>query len=143
MIPWVDHECRKWGAHKRWMEFGDEDGWPELSLLGRLIVEGPGAGSGSFRPKVPVKDPPPSYVAINLALRHMAETHVMELPLRVVGAHYVWRDKAKVKAPILGISLPHYWRQLHAAHAFIVGVYIQRDDDVSRGALCIRNIAVA
>lgn len=141
MIAWVDHECRKWGAHKRWLEFGDEDGWPELSVLGRLILEGAGAGQGSFRSRVPIKDPPPAYTAINLALRHMAETHVMEQPLIVVHAHYVCGGKAKTKAPRLGISLPHYWRQLHAAHAFIVGVYVPRDDP--RETSCIRNFAVA
>jgi hypothetical protein len=127
MIPWVDHECRAWGAHKRWLLVGEADGWPEVSVLGRLIKEGPGAGHESFTARVPVKDPPGSYAAINRALRKMADTHVMELPHLVVHYHYLLRGRAKIKAPMLSISIPQYWQQLHAAHAFIVACDVPRE----------------
>jgi hypothetical protein len=137
MIPGVDQECLAWGRHKRWLTFG-EHGWPERSLLGKLVVEGPGAGSGSFLPRVPIKDAPRDYAKINLAMRKMADSHVMEVPWLVVHAHYVFPGSAKTKAPILQISLPQYWQQLHAAHAFIVAC------DVPRGAESyIQNVASA
>jgi hypothetical protein len=135
MIPWVDEQCRIWGAHRRWMELG-EDGWPERSLLGKLIAEGAGAGHVGFSSRVPIKDPPPAYTAITLALRSMADTHVMELPRQVVFVHYLFRGKAKGKSLDLGISLPHYWRQLHAAHAFIVGHYVPREASYTRELAC-------
>jgi hypothetical protein len=135
MISWVDHECRTWAAHRRWMEFG-EDGWPELTILGRLIVEGPGAGQGSYMARVPIKDPPAAYTSITHCLSRMADTHVMEVPKRVLELHYLFREKAKVKAPKLGISLPHYWRQLHAAHAFIVGCYVPREATYTHNSAC-------
>jgi hypothetical protein len=135
MITWVDAECRKWSAHKRWMQFG-EDGWPELSLLGRLIVEGPGAGHGTYVQRVPIKDPPEAYTSISISLQRMAETRVMDLPIRVVNAHYLFPGRAKQKAPQLEISLPQYWRQLHAAHAFIVGQYVPREASYTRKFAC-------
>lgn len=130
MIAWVDEQCRSWGAHKRWLSFG-EYGWPERSLLGKLIAEGPGAGSGSFVPRIPIKESPPAYNAINSALRKMADTHEMEKAWLVVHAHYVFGGRAKAKAPILNISLPQYWQQLHAAHAFISACDVPRETESS------------
>lgn len=128
MIAWVDDHCRTWGAHKRWLTFG-QHGWPERSLLGKLVAEGPGAGEGSFVARIPIKDAPPNYTAINLALRKMADTHEMEKPWLVIHAHYVFAGHAKSKAPILQISLPQYWQQLHAAHAFISACDVPRGTD--------------
>lgn len=145
MIAWVDEECRAWAAHKRWLEFGMH-GWPERSLLGKLVEEGPGAGQGSFVPRVPIKDAPPSYTVVTLALRKMADTHEMEKPWLVLHAHYVFAGKAKTKAPILRISVPQYWQQLHAAHAFISACDLGRDAtrDVPHGTeLSRQNTAVA
>lgn len=126
MIGWVDEQCRAWGAHKRYLTYG-QHGWPERSVLGKLIAEGPGAGEGTFVPRIPIKDAPVNYTAINLALRKMADTHEMEMPWIVVHAHYVFGGKASSKAPILKISVPQYWRQLHAAHAFIVACDVPRE----------------
>jgi hypothetical protein len=136
MIAWVDDQCRAWGRHKRWVQFGT-DGWPERSVLGRLIVEGPGAGDSAFVARVPIKDPPPAYTAINLALRKMADTHVMEKAWLVTHAHYMFEGRAKTKAPLLKMSLPQYWQQLHAAHAFIVAC------DVPHGTSESAELAVA
>jgi len=126
MITWVDEQCRAWGAHKRWLTWGMH-GWPERSLLGKLVEEGPGAGSCSFVARVPIKDAPPNYTAINLALRKMADTHELEKPWLVIHAHYVFGGKASAKAPILRISVPQYWQQLHTAHAFISACDMPRD----------------
>lgn len=120
MIPWVDEQCRAWGAHKRWMLYAVE-GYSPRSILGRLIEEGPGAGHGDMRSRVPIKDPPRSYAAINTALARMALTHELEKPILIVYAHYVDYGKAKQKAPGLSISLKQYWNLLHTAHAFIAG----------------------
>lgn len=130
MIAWVDEQCRSWGAHKRWLMFGSH-GWPERSLLGKLVAEGPGAGQGSFVARIPIKDSPPSYTAINLALVKMADTHEMEKPWLVINAHYLFGGHAKAKAPILQMSVPQYWTQLHAAHAFISACDVPRETDSS------------
>lgn len=134
MIIWVDEECRSWGAHKRWMRHA-QDGWPERSILGRLIEEGPGAGHTAFTSRVPVTDPPEAYTAVNLALQLMALTHELEKPIQVIHAHYVDYGKAKQKAPSLGVSLKQYWNLLHTAHAFIAGCNVPRESS------CTRNIA--
>lgn len=127
MISWVDEECRTWGAHKRWLISGDSDGWPERSILGRLIAEGPGAGHESFTSRVPMKDPPVAYAAVSHALQLMALTHELEKPIQIVHAHYVDYGRAKQKAPLLGISLKQYWNMLHTAHAFIAGCNVPRE----------------
>jgi hypothetical protein len=128
MIAWVDEQCRAWGAHKRWLMFG-QHGWPERSLLGKLVEEGPGAGSGSFVARVPIKDCPPSYTAITLALKRMAYTHELEKPWLVINAHYLFAGQAKNKAPILQISVPQYWQQLQAGHAFISACDVPRETE--------------
>jgi hypothetical protein len=128
MITWVDEECRSWGAHKRWLIWGKE-GWPERSILGRLIAEGPGAGHETFGSRVPVKDPPVAYASISHALQLMALTHELEKPIQIVHAHYVDYGMAKQKAPKLGVSLKQYWNMLHAAHAFIAGCNVPRETD--------------
>ena len=131
MIIWVDEQCHAWARHKNWLEKADI-GFQPLSLLGKLIAEGYGAGQGGRSGRVPVPEDPPSYVAITLALRKMADTHEMCMPHRVVHAHYLYGGRAKVKAPILGISLPTYWQQLHAAHAFISACDVPREAESSR-----------
>jgi hypothetical protein len=128
MIAWVDEQCRSWGAHKRWLVYG-EHGWPPRSILGKLIEEGPGAGESVFVARVPIHDDPPAYTAVNVALQKMAETHEMYTPWIVVHAHYVVGGKAKTKAPDIGVSLPQYWRLLHAAHAFISACDVPRESD--------------
>lgn len=141
MIPWVDEECRAWGAHKRWLVYGTHDGYPSLSMLGKLIKEGPGACSGSFATRVPIKDDPLAYTLVSVALARMAETHEMEEPYAVVWAHYFFAGKAKAKAPDMGIALRSYWQHLHAAHAFIAACEV---GDVSREIKsCARNLACA
>jgi hypothetical protein len=143
MIAWVDEQCRSWGAHKRWLEYG-QSGYPPLSILGKLIEEGPGAGSGTFSGTVPVRDDPPSYRAVTLAMRKMADTHEMGTPWAVTHAHYFFAGFAKSKAPKLGLTLRQYWQHLHAAHAFISACdfphFDREDRDVPRSTeACARN----
>lgn len=121
MIPWVDEQCKAWGAHKRWMLVADSSGWPERSILGRLIEEGPGAGHIAAHSTCPITDPPEAYTLVSVALQAMAETHALEKPIQVLKAHYVLNGRAKIKAPWVGVSLRQYWDNLHIAHAFIVG----------------------
>ncbi len=120
MIAWVHNQCSAWGAHRRWLILGEE-GWPERSILGRLIEEGPGAGSCSYVAHVPITDPPEAYTLVSVALQRMAATHELEKPFQVIHAHYVCGGKAKEKAPQLGVSVKQYWNLLHTAHAFIAG----------------------
>lgn len=141
MIPWVDDQCRAWGAHKRWLLTGDDDGWPERSPLGKLIEEGPGAGHGSTIARMPIKDPPVAYRFVTIALTRMAATHELERPIEVVGMHYLLRGKARGKAEELGISTKQYWTLLHTAHAFMAGYASLLDAmegcaDVPRGEVC-------
>lgn len=141
MIDSVDHQCRAWGAHKRWLVYGIHDGHPPLSLLGRLIIEGPGAGERMFRSRELVYDAPLDYVLVQCALAKMAATHQMEAPYAIVWAHYFFAGKAKGKAKDMDVPLRTYWQHLHAAHAFIVAC---EPGDVSREVeSCARNIACA
>lgn len=137
MIAWVDSHCRDWGAHKRWLEYG-EHGWPPLTIIGRIMTEGAGAGQGSYRARIPIKDDPPNYTSVNIALQRMALTKGMYVPARVVEAHYVFGGKAKEKAPKLALSVRQYWQLLHAAHAFIAACDVPRDEEV-----CAQNRACA
>lgn len=132
MIDWVDQKCRDWGAHKRWLIHGKE-GWPERSILGRLIEEGPGAGHETFGSQCPIKDPPEEYTLVSVALQRMALAQGMEKPIQVMHVHYVAYGKAKEKAPKVGVSVKQYWNLLHAAHAFISAI------DVSRETVCTQN----
>jgi hypothetical protein len=131
MIPWVDEQCTAWGNHRRWMLHG-VDGWPERSILGRLMEEGPGAGHESVLSHCPIKDPPESYTLVSVALQKMAETHELEKPIQVLQAHYVLNGRAKEKAPWVGVSLKQYWNLLHTAHAFIAGAgcWVPRETNI-------------
>jgi hypothetical protein len=134
MIAWVDEECRKWAAHYRYLQARKDAGWNPRSLLGKLIEEGPGAFgrvSGAFFLVCPVRDDPPAYTAVSVALRKMANTHEMWQPCLIIHAHYLVWGKAKAKAPILGMSVATYWNQIDAAHAFI-SACVPRETEVSR-----------
>lgn len=123
MIAWVDEQCRAWGAHKRWVVSAPNQGWPERSVVGRLMDEGPGAGHESFGSRVPIKDPPEPYLLVSVALQRMAATHEMGKAIDVIHAHYlIPSERAKQKAPKLGMSVKQYWNLLHVAHAYIAGV---------------------
>ena len=138
MIAWVDEQCKAWGAHKRWLVYGIHEGYPSLSLLGRLIKEGPGAGEQTFRSRELVCDAPEGYVLVQRALARMAATHQMAEPYAVVWAHYFFAGKAKTKCYDMGLALRSYWQHLHAAHAFIMAC---EPVDVSREtAECALNI---
>jgi hypothetical protein len=132
MITWVDAACRQWGSHKRWMITG-EQGWPERSILGRLIDEGPGAGHESAGTHCPIKDPPEAYTLVSVALQRMAATQELDKPLQVVRAHYVLRGNAKQKAPWLGMSVRQYWNYLNNAQSFIAAFAPTSGDIVPRG----------
>lgn len=141
MIQWVDDHCHAWGRHKRWLVYGTHNGYPSLTLLGKLIIEGPGACSRNFAPKVLVSDDPLAYTLVSASLLKMAETHQMEAPYAVVWAHYFFAGVAKRKAPDMGLALRSYWQHLHAAHAFISACEV---GDVSRELKsCARNLACA
>lgn len=130
MIAWVDEVCRDWGAHKRWIMHGT-GGWPEKSILGRLIEEGPGAGHETFGSRVPIKDPPEAYVLVSVALQRMAATHELGKPIEVIHAHYTKNGKASSKAPELGVSVKQYWNLLHTAHAFIAGMATPKEEEAA------------
>lgn len=121
MIDWVHVMCRSWGSHKRWLENG-EHGWPPRSVSGRLIEEGPAAGSSTGSRPLPIKDDPEEYRLVSIALQRMAETHSMGMPCEIVRKHYVEKGSARDKAAELNISVPSYWQHLHAGHAFIAAV---------------------
>ncbi len=141
MIAWVDNQCRAWSAHYRWVMTG-EDGWPERSILGRLIEEGPGAGHTGYGSHVPIKDPPEAYTLVTLALRHMADTHEMVLARDAIHWHYLARGKASAKAPALGVSVKQYWNLIHTAHAYIAGIDARYNgENVPREALCTQSAA--
>lgn len=126
MIAWVDEDCRSWSAHFKWISRG-EDGWPERSILGRLVEEGPGAGHIGYGSRVPIKDPPEAYTLVSVALQRMAATHELGKPIEVVKAHYLKPGHAKQKAPELGVSVKQYWNLLHTAHAFIAGCAVREE----------------
>lgn len=131
MIAWVDDQCRAWGRHRRWILLAKDTGWPERSILGRLIEEGPGAGHGEYRSRLPYKEPPEAYTLVSVALQRMAATHELAVPFDVINLHYVLDGKAKEKAPILGVSVKQYWSLLHTAHAFIAGFEVPRETKVT------------
>lgn len=121
MIDAIDTACRTWASQKRRMMLGN-DGWPPRSMLGKLIEEGPGAhqaGPGFTHYPEGFSG---EGLEVSRALRRMAETQQMEKPWVVVHAHYLYPGRAKSKAPLIGVSVPTYWSQLHAAHAFIAAL---------------------
>ena len=127
--------------HKRWLVYGTHNGWPPLSLLGRLIVEGPGAGERTFKPKILISDDPLDYTLVSAALAKMAETHQMEAPYAVIWAHYFFGGRAKAKAPKMEMAIRTYFQHLQSAHAFIIAC---EPGDVSREInSCARNLACA
>ncbi len=141
MIESVHVQCQAWGRHKRWLVYGTHNGWPPLSLLGRLILEGPGAGERTFKPKVLVSDDPLDYTLVSAALAKMAETHAMEEPYAVIWAHYFFAGYAKQKAPMMDMALRTYFQHLQSAHAFIIAC---EPGDVSRELkACARSLACA
>lgn len=121
MIDWVDALCKAWGAHKRRILADPTLGYPEKTTLGRMIEEGAGALSGQFGSRVLVKDAPPEYRAVAMALARMAATHRMERAHAVIEAHYAVVAPIRAKTDALGLTRHQYWRHLEAGQAFIAG----------------------
>lgn len=142
MIAWVDEQCRAWGAHKRWLTYGQASGWPSRSLLGKLIEQGPGAGHIAFSSSIPhgVHDAPESFVLIERSLERMQRDEVMVCPSRVVWAHYFFGGRVKQKCRDMDLPVRTYWQHLHAAHAFIVAC---RPDVPRLSDLCAQNLQCA
>lgn len=123
MIPWVHESCKAWARHRRWLDAQTELGWPSRSMLGKLMDEGPGAGSsgGTFGSSVPVSDPPKDYAGISFALQRMISGYALRQQAEVVQVHYLGTGDVKTKAAALEISVSQYWDFLHSAHAYFAG----------------------
>ena len=123
MIPWVHESCKAWARHRRWMDAQTELGWPSRSMLGKLMDEGPGAGSsgGTFGSSVPISDPPKDYAGISFALQRMISGYALRRQAEVVQVHYLGTGDVKTKAAALQMSVSQYWDFLHSAHAYFAG----------------------
>ena len=123
MIPWVHESCKAWARHRRWLDAQTELGWPSRSMLGKLMDEGPGAGSsgGTFGSSVPISDPPKDYAGISFALQRMISGYALRQQAEVVQVHYLGTGDVKTKAAALEISVSQYWDFLHSAHAYFAG----------------------
>jgi len=116
MIDWVHASCNEWGRQMRKRAY--DTGYPPRSLLGKLVEEGPGAGSNRFYQHIPqmlegeARD-------VSIAVQNMFGTMSMEDPCVVVVAHYLFPGKAAGKARALHMDMQKYWRHLHAAHSYI------------------------
>lgn len=123
MIPWVHESCKAWARHRRWLEAQTELGWPSRSMLGKLMDEGPGAGSsgGTFGSSVPISDPPKDYAGISFALQRMISGYALRRQAEVVQVHYLGTGDVKTKAAALQMSVSQYWDFLHSAHAYFAG----------------------
>lgn len=116
MIDWVHMACNEWGRQMR-RRAGDT-GFPPRSLLGKLVEEGPGAGSNRFYQHIPEMLEGEG-LEVSIAVRKMCETMAMERPCKVVIAHYLFAGKAAGKARALNIDTQDYWKCLHSGHSFI------------------------
>ena len=123
MIPWVHESCKAWARHKRWLDAQTELGWPARSVLGKLMDEGPSAGSsaGSFGSCVPIGDPPKDYAGITFALQRMISRYALKRQAEIVQVHYLGIGDVKTKAAALEMSVSQYWDLLHSAHAYLAG----------------------
>lgn len=120
----LDPMCREWARQYRRIAQGGVvypdgtfvvDGWPTVTLLGKLREERDGATQGRMS-------------------QHFAEVYrgdglliwlAMEsMPLRereVLYARYLSRDLVRTQADELGISVAQYWSRLDCAYFFLAG----------------------
>ena len=128
LISWVHDACNEWGRQMR--KRSRDQGYPPRSLLGKLVEEGPGAGSSGFYQHVPQMLEGDG-LAVSLAVRKMCDTLSMEGQCIVVIAHYLFPGKAAGKARALALDMQTYWRHLHSGHSFIAACIDQPERQVA------------
>ena len=114
MIPWVRDELRSWGR----VMGRQVNGWPSLSLLGRVIKQGPeGVRANGKRDFVPK--------GIGLGKSIHAHRIVLDMPIEirtVVWVKYVVRDRTDAeRAKVLGMSRKTFHNRLDNAHYYFAG----------------------
>ena len=115
MIPWVRDELRSWGT----VIGRRPNGWPSLSMLGRIIKQGPdGARAGGKRDFVPLGISMGKKV---LAAHRIVQTMPYEIR-QVVYAKYVVRGvRDSERAKVLKLSTKTFYTRLDNAHYFFAG----------------------
>jgi hypothetical protein len=81
--------------------------WPSMTLLGRMIKQGPRGAAQQGRPPVTMPD--------EVAAVDKAVTQLSDLMRGVILAHYLTHAPSEVKAKSLHMSRAHFWRLLGRA----------------------------
>lgn len=108
----VREACREWGR-QRWKLFDPNDGWANVSLLGRIREERDGAGQTYFRQSFKEV-----YSGLGLEV-HRAVQGMPDRPWQILNAHYVFPGRANWKANRLKLHRAEYYRLLNQAHSYI------------------------
>lgn len=81
--------------------------WPSMTLLARMIKQGPRGASQAGRPPVEM---PADIAAVDRAVAQLSD-----LMRGVILAHYLTYAPSEVKARALDVSRSHFWRLLARA----------------------------
>jgi len=123
MIDWIHHRGKDWG---RWLN-RDESGWPSVSLMSRIRVEGSvGSAIKQHYQHIPVKLMPREIADFHRVVVTMDETcrAVVEITYRSKAG----RDE---KAAALGLSKSRMYQILDHAHGYLSGRLDIRPQDLS------------
>jgi len=128
VIDWVDEKCKAWGRAVRARNLKrkgqHEEGWPSVSILGKIKEEWEGAGHRSTGPCQPMFA---GFTGDALEV-HRAIFHPHPMPWELYATlklHYCVRAPAKSKVQqlqlLLGrtISVSQYWHTIDNCHYFL------------------------
>jgi hypothetical protein len=116
---WVLSMCKTWARQKArvWLggHGGHVDGWPPISMAGKLREELEGAGQGKIEQHF-------AEVLVGDALLVQRAIEDMPWSMRLVlHLHYLAMGNVKEKAAFAAVSRAHYWNLLGRAHARVAG----------------------
>lgn len=129
MIDWIDEKCKVWGKQVRKRAIGKagqhEEGWPSVSVLGKIKEEWEGAGHrGGGKPVQPIFS---GFMGDALDV-HRAIFHPRPMRFELYAAlklHYCLRAPVKIKVNQLHLitgkrhSVAEYWNVIDRAHHFL------------------------
>ena len=142
MIDWIDEKCKVWGkaVRKRLIERKNDhqEGWPSVSILGKIKEEWEGAGHRSTGATQRIFA---GYTGDALDV-HRAIFHPQPMPFDLYATlkvHYCIRAPAKSKVLqlqlLLGrtLSVSQYWHTIDNCHYFLSARMCGLDDPVMPG----------
>lgn len=117
MTTWRAQTLRIWTGRREFSRgVAHVDGWPTVTLLGRIRNEGEGASSGGARGQ----HWPEVYLGDGLLIRRGIEGMPYQ-PKTVLYAKWLSHEPVREQARLIGVSTATYWSLLDCSYFYLAG----------------------